>query len=87
MLLTSCSQCNPNLAYNYSEDGLSIVGVTVTANDNICDVPIPVTFPGGAKVDEGEIREDKVGEEPLIVWATLSGSPVSFTLDEPVSLW
>lgn len=80
------SQCNPNLIYNYSDDGTSIIGATVTANDNICDVPIPVTFPGAARTDDGESRDDKVGEDPLIIWTTLSGSPVSFTLDEPIVL-
>ncbi|CAI4213487.1 unnamed protein product [Parascedosporium putredinis] len=80
-------QCTPNLSYNYSEDGLFITSVTVTTTDNTCDVPVPVTFPGSVESTDGVGSEDKVGDEPLIVWVTMEGSPVTFTLAEPVSLW
>lgn len=78
-------QCSPQLSYTYSSDGKSITGATVTANGNTCSVPIPVTFPGTATAS-GSTTSDKVGSEPLILWAKLSGSPVTFTLGSPVKL-
>ena len=77
--------CNPKLSYTYSSDGKSITGVTVTANGNTCSVPIPVTFPASATAS-GTATSDKLGSEPLIMWATLSGSPVSFSLSTPVRI-
>jgi hypothetical protein len=77
--------CKPNLSYTYSANGTSITGVTVTTNGNTCSVPVPVTFPGTATTS-GSATSDKVGSEPLIMWATLSGSPVSFTLGTPIAL-
>lgn len=76
--------CNPRLVYQYSDDGRSITGVTVTADDNSCSAPIPVTFPGEAST-EGSARYDQVGSEPAIQWVELSGSPVSFSLATPVT--
>lgn len=78
--------CNPKLAYTYSADGKSIVAVTLTANSNQCSAAIPVTFPGGAPTVSGTATSDKLGSEPLIMWATLSGSPVKFTLPTPVAV-
>jgi len=78
-------QCSPQLSYTYSSDGKSITGATVTANGNTCSVPIPVTFPGTATAS-GSATSDKVGSEPLILWAKLAGSPVTFTLGSPVRL-
>lgn len=76
--------CNPNLSYAYSADGSHITAVTVTSNGNSCSAPIPVTFPGTATTS-GAATQDKTGSEPLIMWATLSGSPVTFTLGAPVA--
>lgn len=79
--------CSPQLAYSYSADGKSITGATVsTANGNTCSVPVPVTFPGTASVSSGSATSDKVGSEPLIMWATMSGQPVTFSLGGAVSL-
>ncbi|GAB7340916.1 hypothetical protein MBLNU457_7267t1 [Dothideomycetes sp. NU457] len=78
--------CGANLAYSYSNDGSSITAVTVTANGNSCSVPVPVTVPGGAPSSSGASTSDKVGSEPLIMWVTLSGSPVTLTLPTPVSV-
>ncbi|KAI5367119.1 hypothetical protein Slin15195_G022520 [Septoria linicola] len=77
-------QCNPNLAYRYSQDGSQIVGVTVSADGNTCSAPIPVTFPGPAS--GGAATDDKVGSEPLIKWVALSGSTQTYTLASPVSV-
>ncbi|KAK3719246.1 hypothetical protein LTR37_004465 [Vermiconidia calcicola] len=76
-------QCTPSFTYTYSSDRASIVGVTVTATGNRCGVPVPVTFPGSATTT-GTARSDKLGSEPLIMWTTLSGSAVSYTLSAPV---
>ena len=76
--------CNPKLSYNYSNDGKSITAVTVTSEGNKCGTTIPVTFPGSAPSVSGSATADKVGSEPVIMWATLSGSAVKFTLPTPV---
>lgn len=78
-------QCSPNLSYTYSADGTQITGVTVTANGNTCNVPVPITFPGTATTSAVTTSE-KLGTDPLTVWATLSGSPISFTLGSPVAV-
>ncbi|KAF2458194.1 hypothetical protein BDY21DRAFT_363118 [Lineolata rhizophorae] len=78
-------QCEPGMTYTLSNDGTSITGVTVTANGNSCDEAIPVTFPGPVTSNNGGTPE-QIGNDPLTIWVTLSGSPVSFTLSTPVSL-
>lgn len=75
--------CNPSLSYTYSSDGKTITAVTVTANNNQCGTTIPVTFPGNAP---SGATADKVGSEPTIVWAQLSGSAVKYTLPTPVAV-
>ncbi|KAM7186129.1 non-anchored cell wall protein-1 [Naviculisporaceae sp. PSN 640] len=77
--------CNPNMVYNYSEDGRSIVSVTLLASGNACDVPVPVTVPGRAMSD-GLSNLDQVGTEPAIYWTDISGSPVTLTLSSPLGL-
>lgn len=78
--------CNPKLAYTYSSDRKSITGVTVSSNGNSCSVPVPITFPASATAPSRSATNDKVGSEPLIMWARLAGSPVSFTLSPPVAI-
>ncbi|KAK0616350.1 hypothetical protein B0T14DRAFT_434676 [Immersiella caudata] len=75
--------CNPNLKYNYSDDGSSIISVTVTASSNSCGVQVPVTVPGSAS---GSTRVEQVGSEPAIHWVSLSGSSAILTLSEPVAV-
>lgn len=82
--LVSTSACNPNLKYNYSDDGKSIVSVTVTTNGNACAVKVPVTVPGTATSAAGTL--DKVGSEPAIYWTQMSNSPVTYTLGAPVAV-
>lgn len=79
-------QCKPKLSYSYSNDGKSITAVTVTSEGNKCGTTIPVTFPGNAPTVSGSAKSDKVGSEPVIMWATMSGSAVKFTLPTPVKL-
>lgn len=77
-------QCTPAFSYQLSADKSSIVGVNVTATGNSCSVPVPVTFPGTATTS-GSATSDKVGSEPLIMWASINGSPANFTLGTPVA--
>ena len=62
--------------------------MTVTANDDTCDVPIPVTLPPTASVsiDGGDVQVEQIGSEPVVLYVRLSGEPQSFTLDQPLSL-
>lgn len=86
--LTNPSQCEPQISYTFSNEATSITSVTITANDDSCDVPIPVTFPQTAavRVDGGDVQVEQIGTEPVVLWVKLDGEPLSFTLDEPVSL-
>lgn len=76
--------CNPKMTYDYSTDGSSITGVTVSTDGNTCGAPIPVTFPGAAST--GGFRTEQIGSDPLTVWAEMSGSPVSFSLSQPINV-
>ena len=78
-------QCSPNLTYQYSTDGSSITGVVVSATGNSCSAPVPVTLPGSGSAS-GSATNDQVGSEPLIMWTTLSGSPVTISLASPVAV-
>ena len=86
MLIIPRSACNPNLTYNYANDGKTIVSVTVKANGNTCAVNVPVTFPGTATTSSSGNIQDKVGTEPLIYWTKLSGSAVTYTLGSAVTV-
>jgi hypothetical protein len=77
--------CNPKLTWNYSVDGKSIVGATISANGNTCSTPIPVTFPGPVVSANGGTTEQK-GADPLTVWVTLAGSAKTFTLQNPIAV-
>ncbi|KAJ9646456.1 hypothetical protein H2201_001415 [Coniosporium apollinis] len=78
-------KCNPNLVYNYSADGMSIVSVTVNTNGNTCGTPIPVTFPGPVTSTTGATQE-KVGGDPLTLWVTMSGAARTYTLTTPIAV-
>ncbi|KAH7114757.1 hypothetical protein B0J13DRAFT_488082 [Dactylonectria estremocensis] len=78
--------CHPKLSYAFSDDGMSIKSVTVTANSNQCGVPIPVTIPSGSvSASSGSVTADQVGSEPPIQWVTLNGSPVTLSLSAPIT--
>lgn len=82
--LVLSSACNPNLKYNYSADGKSIVSVTVSTTGNTCGVKVPVTVPGTATGTAGTL--DKVGTEPAIYWTQMSGAAVTYTLGTAVAV-
>jgi len=77
--------CAPKMVYQLSDDRQTITSVQVTANSNACSVPVPATFPGTATTS-GTATSDKVGSEPLIMWSTLSGSAVEYSLGSPVAV-
>ncbi|KAJ5088905.1 hypothetical protein N7456_012521 [Penicillium angulare] len=72
-------------ALSYTTENHKITGVTVSATDNTCGEPIPVTFPVAPTSTKGFATE-QLGSDPLTVWVQLSGSPVSFTLSTPIAL-
>lgn len=75
--------CAYGLTYDVTSG--SITGVTVTATGNTCSSSIPVTVPGSVTDTHGFTTE-QIGSDPLTIWVQLSGSPVSFTLSQPVAL-
>lgn len=74
-------ECNPQLSYSQNSGVIS--SVTVTTNGNVCDVPVPVTVPGSASGTGA--KADQVGNEPTIMWVTMSGSPATLQLGEGVN--
>jgi len=76
-------KCGYVLEYTLNPTSQTITSVTVTATNNICDVPIPVTVPGKV-VDAKGFATEQVGNDPLTVWVSLSGSPVELVLGTPV---
>ncbi|XHG09471.1 hypothetical protein AWENTII_012527 [Aspergillus wentii] len=72
-------------ALSYATSNQKITGVTVSATGNTCSTPIPVTFPVAPTSTQGFTTE-QLGSDPLTVWVTLSGSPVTFTLSTPIAL-
>ncbi|KAL2205624.1 hypothetical protein CC79DRAFT_1343812 [Sarocladium strictum] len=79
--------CEPRLTYQYATSGSSIASVTLRTKNNNCGVPVPVTLPQGqATVSGGQSSSDQVGDEPLIVWVTMAGSPVVLQLSSPVTV-
>lgn len=62
-----------------------ITGVTVSSTDNSCGSPIPVTFPSAPTNTQG-FETEQVGSDPFTVWVPLRGSPVTFTLESPISM-
>jgi len=79
-------QCNYGLTWNYNTAGNAVTSVTVTANNNKCSAPIPVTLPSaGVSVSGGTATTEKLGNDTPIVWVTLNGSPVTLSLTTPVA--
>jgi hypothetical protein len=78
-------QCNPKLTLNYSANGQQIIGATVSATNNACGTPVPVTFPGPVTSANGG-RSEQVGSDPLTVWVTLTGASQTFTLSTPIAV-
>ncbi|KAI7484157.1 hypothetical protein KC351_g4692 [Hortaea werneckii] len=79
-------QCEPSLSWTLSIDGKSITGATLSSKGNSCSAPIPVAFPVSASSTGGLTTREQLGSDPLTIWTTLTGSPVSFQLDSPVAV-
>jgi len=77
--------CNPTTQLLYA-NATTITGFTVGADGNTCPVPIPVTIPSGNVTDLLGSPVEQVGNDPMTIWVTLTGSPKTFTLTEPISL-
>jgi hypothetical protein len=77
--------CSPQLTYQINPAAGAITGISLSTTGNTCPQPIPVTVPGTVTNTQGFTTE-KVGSDPLTIWATMSGSPVNFTLTTPVAL-
>jgi len=72
------------MSYSMDFSSKSITSVTVTAPNNVCAAPIPVTVPGSVKDTKG-FKNEQIGSDPLTVWVGLSGSPVTLDLDKPIA--
>ncbi len=75
--------CAPKLSFTTS--GTTITAVTLTATGNTCPVLLPVTVPGKVTSTQGFTTE-QIGSDPLTIWVSLTGNPVTFTLSTPISL-
>jgi len=76
--------CGYSISWNVNAG--QITGVTVSSNNgNTCNSPIPVTFPATPTSTQG-FQTEQIGGDPLTVWVSLTGSPVTFTLSTPISL-
>jgi len=76
--------CNPTTQLLLS--GNQIVGFTVDATGHTCAVPIPVTLPAGTVTSLQGSTTEMIGNDPLTIWVTLTGSPLTFTLTQPITL-
>src|ERR1700759_2435312 len=80
-------QCSPQLTWNYTPDDSAIASVTIhTASQNRCKVQIPVTVPGGVRNIPPGARREQIGSNPLTIWVTMSGQPITLQLDRPILL-
>ncbi|RDL42047.1 Uncharacterized protein BP5553_02026 [Venustampulla echinocandica] len=77
--------CRPNFSWTVDSKSQTITGVTVGAIGNRCKEKIPLTLPGPVTSLQGATKEQR-GSDPLTLWVTLSGKPVTFTLATPIPL-
>ena len=69
------------LRVDNSRDIVSEVAFSVLGNTD--SKVLQITVPGTVTDTQGFTTE-QLGSDPLTIWVTLSGSPVSFTLTTPV---
>lgn len=77
--------CQPNLVWDLDTNSKTITGATVTSSKMTCSESIPVTFPGPV-VDSQGFKTEQLGSDPLTIWVTMSGKPVSFKLKTPLKV-
>jgi len=82
--------CQPYIQYTTSSNSSStsssaqsITGFTVSSSENICEMPIPVTYPGELE-DTKDFRVEQIGTDPPTLWVDLMGEPQSFVLASPI---
>lgn len=81
--------CAPTLKYIISESPKAITGVSVSATNKNCGVPIPVTLPVGATASGScatTERREQLGSDPLTIFVPLCGSDRTYTLASAISL-
>ena len=78
--------CQPNMVWDLDTNSKTITGATVTCSKMTCSEPLPVTFPGPVTDTQG-FRTEQLGSDPLTIWVTMSGKPVSFKLSSPIRIW
>ncbi|KAK4981103.1 hypothetical protein LTR28_005928 [Elasticomyces elasticus] len=80
--------CHPYLSYTLSGNASEITTVTVMADDNQCNVPVPITFPGNVSyvTNTHNMMTEQIGNDPLTIWVSLSGAPVVFNLTKPLGV-
>jgi hypothetical protein len=75
------------MSYTTSLDGKSITAITVTATNNKCTAPIPITLPGKIGLSlGGTVRQETIGSDPLVAWITLGGTPVVISLASSITI-
>lgn len=76
--------CQPKM--QWTRAGRQITGIQVTCNNqNICDVPIPVTLPLGVTTNTQGYQTEQIGNDPLTIWVPLQGAPVNFVFNSPLN--
>lgn len=81
--------CKPYIQYTSSSNSSSstqtITGFTITSTDNMCEMAIPVTYPGKL-ADTKDFRVEQIGTDPATIWVYLMGEPQSFELANPITV-
>jgi hypothetical protein len=77
--------CGYGITWNVDAGGKTISSLTVSSNGNVCGSAIPVTVPGPV-TDLQSFTTEQIGKDPLTIWVTLTGAPVSFTLKTPIAI-
>lgn len=75
--------CNARM--NWLRTGNQITGVFLSTDGNVCNAPIPLTLPLGITTDTQGFQTEQYGNDAQTIWVTMSGGPVSFTFNTPIS--
>jgi hypothetical protein len=80
--------CQPNLRWQVTNIGEETVisGFEVIAIGNSCSVPIPVTLQAGTVKNLSGSTTEQIGNDPVTLWVSLSGSTITYDLTDPISL-
>ena len=80
--------CQPSLRWQVEQnDGKTVISrFEVTAAGDYCSVPIPVTIPNGTVKNLSGATTEQIGNDPLTLWVSVVGNPMTFDLTSPISL-